>query len=128
MVISFAWTTPALVAGQKTCTRRDWDPRYATRFRSGQLVQAYDRQPRYRGKPVAIIRLTADPVLQNTRDIPEEDYKREGFEFLQAAGIKVDGLLPQALWVAWRIKPRDMWVVRFEVVKLLQPELMEMPR
>lgn len=122
MVISFAWTTPALVAGQKTCTRRAWDARYAARFKSGQLVQAYDRQPRFRGKPVAIIRLTADPELQNTRDIPEEDYKREGFEYLQAAGIKVDGLLPQALWTAWQIIPRDMWVVRFELVRLLEAQ------
>jgi hypothetical protein len=38
MTISFAWTTPALLAGHKTVTRRDWDAEYAIRFAAGQLV------------------------------------------------------------------------------------------
>ncbi|MBW2053822.1 MAG: ASCH domain-containing protein [Deltaproteobacteria bacterium] len=44
-IVSFAWTTEALLAGRKTVTRRCWNERYAGRFKSGDLVQAYDRNP-----------------------------------------------------------------------------------
>jgi hypothetical protein len=117
-IISFAWTTPALLAGKKTVTRRDWNPRYAATFRSGELVAAYDRQPRYRGKQVAVIRLTATPTLESTADAPEGDYAAEGFEYLAELGAKIDGLSAPALWRVWHWKPRDMWVVRFELVQI----------
>lgn len=39
-IISFAWTSPALLAGAKTVTRRDWDDSYARRFSAGELVAA----------------------------------------------------------------------------------------
>jgi hypothetical protein len=35
MDLSFAWTTPALIADRKSCTRRDWSADYAARFRDG---------------------------------------------------------------------------------------------
>jgi len=44
-IISFAWTTEASLAGRKTATRRCWSEGYARRFKSGDLVQAYDRNP-----------------------------------------------------------------------------------
>lgn len=40
MNISFAWTTPALLAGRKTVTRRHWDRRYAGRGEKGAIVPA----------------------------------------------------------------------------------------
>ena len=53
-IISFAWTTEALLAGIKTCTRRDWNDDYARRFKNGEFCQAFDRNPRAGGKRVGI--------------------------------------------------------------------------
>lgn len=114
--ISFAWTTPALLAGRKTVTRRDWKESWARSFREGELVGAYDRQPRFQGKQVAVIRLTEAPYLESTAQAPDSDYEAEGFGYLQERGIMVDGLLPEKLWRVWRVSPRSMWVVRFELV------------
>jgi len=119
MPISFAWTTPALLAGVKTVTRRDWDDEYAARFRVGQLVAAYDRQPRYRGRQVATIRLAQAPYLQSTADAPESDWQAEGFAYLESVGAKVDGMRPKVLWRAWHVYPQEMWVVRFELVEVV---------
>src|SRR3990167_4842405 len=116
MTISFAWTTPALLAGVKTVTRREWNAEYAARFTAGQLVAAYDRQPRYRGQQVATIRLTQALYLQSTADAPESDWEAEGFAYLESVGAKVDGMRPKVLWRAWHVFPREMWVVRFELV------------
>ena len=42
-IISFAETTPALLEGRKTCTRRMWKEPYAQQFYKGERVQAYNR-------------------------------------------------------------------------------------
>lgn len=121
--ISFAWTTPALVAGRKTVTRRDWSDRYAASFRAGEFVAAWNRQPRFRGaRQVAVIRLTAAPAKESTVRIPTDDWEGEGFAYLEEIGARVDGLTPRALWTAWRVQPREMWVVRFEVVSLVEAQ------
>jgi len=119
MTISFAWTTPALLAGVKTVTRRNWEPEYAARFRAGQLVAAYDRQPRYRGRQVATIRLTQAPYRQSTAEAPASDWEAEGFAYLESVGAKVDGMRPKVLWRAWHVYPQQMWVVRFELVEVV---------
>lgn len=116
--ISFAWTTPALIAGRKTVTRREWNDRYACQFRAGQVVDAYNRQPRFRGEKVATIRLTRAPYFESTADAPDADYAAEGFEYLEELRVAVDGLAPKLLWRAWKLYPRDMWVVRFELVEV----------
>ena len=118
-IISFAWTTPALLAGRKTVTRREWSNDYARRFRAGDLVAAYNRNPRHGGRQIATIRLTREPYRESTRSAPEEDYEGEGFAFLQDDGVKVDGLPPDVLWRAWHVFPQVMWVIRFEVVVLV---------
>ena len=122
-IVSFAWATPALLAGAKTVTRRDWRPRYAEQFRAGDEVLAYDRSPRYGGKPVARIRLTQRPYRESTRQAPPSDYQAEGFAHLEALGVKVDGLAPAVLWRAWHMQPRVVWVVRFELLEVLEPLL-----
>mgnify|MGYP000857425269 CR=1 FL=1 len=122
-IISFAWTTPALLAGEKTVTRREWSDDYAARFRVGELVAAYDRNPRFKGRQVAVIRLTEKPVLQSTADAPDADWEREGFKYLQSIGARVNGHTPAALWELWRHRStaEEMYVVRFEVVRLVPP-------
>lgn len=118
--ISFAWTTTALLAGRKTVTRRDWKESYARQFKKGQVCAAWDKQPRFRGaRHVANIVLTERPYLQSTADVPESDWEAEGFAYLQPLGVGVDGMRPDVLWRAWHLLPRDMWVVRFELLGLV---------
>ena len=120
MDLSFAWTTPALVSGHKTVTRRDWDEGYARRFPGGDLVTALDRQRRHGGKPVGLIRIVRAPYLESTAEAPDSDWEAEGFAFLEPLGIKVDKLSPRTLWRVWHmpIHAKPMWVVRFELVRL----------
>ena len=80
--IVFAWMTPALVAGRKTCTCRDWDGDYAQRFRVGDVIAAYDRSPRYRGTQIATLRLTHDATYGRLIDVLggfDAAYEAEGF-------------------------------------------------
>ena len=60
-IISFSWTTKALLQGKKTVTRRRWQK---CPIKPEDLIQAYDRSPRVRGKCVAIIKIL------NTRQEP----------------------------------------------------------
>jgi hypothetical protein len=117
-IISFGWTVEALISGRKACTRRAWKDAYAARFHAGDLLAAYDRSPRFGGKQVAVIRLTAAPKKESTGAAPASDYEAEGFAFLEERGLKVDRLAPKALWRAWHLQPRMMWVVRFELVSV----------
>src|SRR4030042_4067445 len=111
-IISVAWTTEALLAGRKTCTRRGWKDRWAEGCRSGDLVAAYDRQPRYGGHQVALIKLLESPYKQSTKDAPEEDYEREGFAYMEEHGLTVGGLVPRMFWRAWKLKPQWLGVGR----------------
>lgn len=118
--ISFAWTTPALVAGEKTVTRRDWKDRYAESFRAGELLAAWDKQPRFKGaRKVAVIRLVGKPRKQTTALLPPTDWEKEGFEFLTGIGATLGGRTPRQVWDDWLANPRELWVVRFELVEVL---------
>lgn len=121
-VMSFSWTTPALLAGEKTVTRREWQPKYAARFHAGDLIQAWNRQPRFRGAArVATIRLTETPYVERLNDVPDEDWDGEGFAFLEAAGAKVNGHTPRELFEWWRHPActGSVYVVRFELVEVV---------
>ena len=129
-VISFAWTTAALVAGQKSRTRRDWRPSYAERFHVGQEIAAYDRSRRNGGTQIGTIRLTADPVRERMSDMPDLDYWREGFAWIdkhpEFAPKKIFGepAGPDAFtwdeFLKMRSIDRDetLWVVEFEIVEI----------
>lgn len=124
MIISFGWTTPALVAGHKTVTRRDWNPKHAAKFKAGMLVDAWNTSPRnvhMNPHKVAVIRLTRDPYLQRTRQAPIEDWDAEGFEYLSERGVLVGGKTPETLWNEWHQhdNTNELYVVRFEVVEVL---------
>ena len=112
--ISFAWTTPAILARRKTCTRRQWGYEYARRWHEGDLAAAYDRQPRYRGKQIETIILTCDPYLETTDLMPDSDYEAEGFAYLEEQGMLFRGIEPRAYWEQWKAAKMPMWVVRFE--------------
>ena len=115
MIISFAWTTPALLASRKECTRRQWSDAYAAKFNPGQIVQAWSRQPRFGGKHVADIRILS-VTKESTADMPDGDWVAEGFESLSRLGIKVGKSTPIEIWSFWKECPQMLWVVRFELV------------
>ncbi len=124
-IISFAWTTPALVAGHKTVTRRDWDDDYARTFQPGQIVHAYDRSPRHRGNHVATLRIVSVTKEANS-ETPDSDYEAEGMAYLAKhpdalpKAKRID-YLEQVSWggfVWWRLCEGESWVIRFEVVSI----------
>jgi hypothetical protein len=117
MIISFAWTTSAFLAGRKTRTRRDWLEDYAKRFHVGDLVQAWDRVPRVRdAKRVGTIRITGikkEPISA----MPDEDFEKEGFAYMEEQGIKMWGMNARESFENWRSKEREYYVVDFEKVE-----------
>lgn len=122
MLISFAFTSPALVAGAKTMTRRDWSPEYAARFHAGALVDAWDRSPRTRlGRKVATIRITRDPWQQRTGVMNSTDYVREGIAWLAEHGHRPpagDGWAEW--WSAWTRANEMLWVVEFDLIEVVR--------
>lgn len=122
MIISFGWTSPAIIARRKNVTRREWDPRYADRFYEGQVCDAWNTSPRnVRGNPrkIATIKLTAKPYLEEARLAPDEDWEGEGFAYLTEIGRMVHGHTPEAMWRGWKINNPALWVVRFEIVEVV---------
>ena len=125
--ISFAWTAPALLAGRKTVTRREWDDRYAATFHAGELVAAYDRQPRFRGVQIATIRLIANPTFEPMAAMPDGDYEGEGWAyFAEHPEQRPKTILGQVVTPAtftrggfehWRSGGGEMWVIRFDLVE-----------
>ena len=82
-IISFAYTTPALLANRKTCTRRYWSEPFARRFKQNEVVQGWDKLPRNHGKHVAWVRITVDPYFEPMGRMPDSDYVAEGYAFFQ---------------------------------------------
>lgn len=118
MIISFAWTTPALLAGAKTMTRREWNPDHAAKFRDGMVVDAWDRSPRTgKGRKVAAIRLGRAAWYQTTQPLTDDDWLREGFSWIVLNGAAGDRDRAQFIWDDWkRRRALHLWVVEFELV------------
>lgn len=117
-IISFAWTTPALLAGEKTVTRRNWKDRHARLFHAGDVIRAYDKSPRFKGRHVATITLTADPTLQCACDIEPHEYALEGFHYLDSIGAKLDGKSPREVYDGWLHSTDTLYVVRFRLLSI----------
>jgi hypothetical protein len=113
MIISFAWTTEALLRDLKNCTRRDWKDDYAKRFKAGRLYQAFDRSPRAGGERVGIIFLTCDPYKERLDAITDEEEKAEGGLWGSAEAFI------EAYCKGARVSREHMiWVIRFDLVKI----------
>jgi hypothetical protein len=119
-IISFAWTTPALLAGSKCVTRREWDKKYAESFEAGEYVQAFDKSPRAGGKCVAIIELTQKPYLQGTDELVPDDWQNEGFAHLESIGAKCGESTARKIWDEWKLNPQILYVVRFKTIRFIQ--------
>ena len=77
MIISFAWTTADFIAGRKTATRRFWNNLYAAKFPVGSVHKAYDKSPRFGGKQIGLIRITAC-FKQFLEEMTSDDLAQEG--------------------------------------------------
>lgn len=119
MIISFAWTAPALLAGEKTVTRRAWSQGHARRFHAGDVVDAYDRAPFRGGRRIAQVRLLRDPYREHTFDMPESDRAAEGFRWIERHGDETARERAAAIWREWREAGHVLWVVRFELERVL---------
>lgn len=125
MILSFAFTTPALLAGCKSVTRRDWSPGHAAHFHAGRVVDAYDRSPRNGGRKVAEVRIADSflPLRYPIALMPDADYEAEGFSWLHAHGHVPPRSAPfrdfsRASFDAWRASGVELFVVRFELVRV----------
>lgn len=115
MWISFAKTSDALLIGRKRRTRRDWALSHARKFRQGQVVDAWNRNPRNGGWKIAEIELTRDPFQQRTKQMTMEDYELEGFAWMTERGLEYGGLKPLIFFHKWREANVLLWVIEFEV-------------
>ena len=122
MIISFTWTAPALLAGRKTVTRRQWKPLHLQRWQDAweqddHLHAAWDYLPRVKhrnGRHIATIRLTCRPRVEPLSAMPESDLEAEGDYWINMADY-ADGRPPDT----------ELAVVRFslEAVHLTDAEL-----
>ena len=121
-IISFAWTTPALIAGAKTVTRREWTASYARTFYRQDFVRAYDRSPRAGGKQVGTIELTVCPYQEHVGLTHADEYRYEGLAWMEEHGLKMpSGLSPLEFWKEWQRQNPLVWVVRFKLVEISSP-------
>lgn len=124
LIISFAWTTPAVVIGEKTETRRDWSRKTIVAARkvmeSGALVQAYDRSPRFGGKEFGTIRITEIVDQEHSQAIPATAWQAEGFHILEKLGATIAKSSPRDVWDFWLNGEYEnvQTVVKFELVQL----------
>ncbi len=110
-IISFAWTTQCLLDGMKTVTRRNWKRQMVNK---NDTVQAYNRQPRFKGKPIALIKIIdirQEPLFY----ITDEDEIKEGHLWGNA-----EKFIEAYLKLYPGMKGYDlMWRVEFKVIKIL---------
>lgn len=127
MILSFGWTSPALLAGAKRCTRREASERQARallrQYELGRPLDAWNANPRVVSKhphKIASILQTAPPEWSDA--YPPEDWENEGFAWMTENGITlpVRGhvVTPGELWQMWlEDRPRQL-VVRFAPLAL----------
>ena len=117
MIISFSWTSDAFKANRKTKTRRQWVDGYAKRFEVGDICKAYNKQPRFGGKQIGLIKLTKSPYQQQIRDMPDSDFEAEGFAYMEENNIEIWGKDARQSFEDWRCDGGYYWVVEFEKIK-----------
>lgn len=129
MILSFGYTAPALLAGAKTVTRRDWKATHADRFKRlhvalGWVAEAYDRSTRVGGHHIAdiLVQTVQGPLPVGL--MPDSDYEAEGFAWLHANGHTPPKSAPfpdfsREGFDAWRRSGAVLYVVRFELVRVL---------
>lgn len=116
MIMAFQHTTPAMLAGRKSRTRRELKEAHAKKFYVGMICAAYDKSPRVGGKKVAEIRITGIKK-EDISLMPSEDYEKEGFAYLEEQGLIIWGKHPLNAFQDWRDAGGEYTVVDFELLK-----------
>jgi len=119
MILSFAWTTTAFLAGRKTCTRRDWADRTMLAWQHawdrGDLVHdAVDKLLFRGGKRIGRLKLTCRPYRERLGDMPERDLAAEG-------GMWAD--LDEFIMLQGGDPDKRMCVIRFEPILPESPQM-----
>jgi len=113
MWISFAYSIDEVRSGVKTSTIRLWADKHAAKFKAGDLVKAYDKNPRNGGKPRAVIRITKAPFKGMLHDLVYERHR------IEKEGHPADGgmTIQQFLDAYFPMVPLDaeMWCLEFEL-------------
>ena len=126
MNISFAWTTPAVVLGIKTETRRDWKPKTIQLARKAMEaktpVVAWSKAAYRGGLPFGMIRIVDLIDQEDSSKISGDAFAAEGFEYLSAIGAEFQkGWTALDVWNFWiHSTPGEnlQTVVRFELLEL----------
>lgn len=123
MIISFAWTTPAVVMREKCVTRRDWAAKTIQQFEHAAmtvaLVEAWDKSPRFGGKCFGKVRILEVIAKEDSRTIPVSAWEEEGFHVLTPLGAKIGKSTARDVWLFWlHENDQDQTVVRFELAEL----------
>lgn len=113
MIISFAKTTGALLAGKKTVTRRDWPDSHAVKFKPGAVAIAYDKQPMYGGAAVARIKIVSIRRESLNELLADESYARA--ELAREGGLWRD--LEEFLALFSKAKHGDPYRIEFRLVE-----------
>lgn len=118
MIITFhPAMADAILAGEKTVTRRQWKDSHAAKFKAGAVVDAWRGNPRNGGEKFAQLKITSVTYEANAA-IPMRDYWLEGFHHARMHGwSEVAGHFTNKQgYQYWRDGGGFSWVVRFEVV------------
>jgi len=126
MEISFGWTAAPFVMRQKFCTRRNWKLIHAEKFHKDREVVAIDTDRRCGGKPIGLIKLTQDAMLESTSCMPDADFKKEGFAFLEKHSYLIKGgnapFLKhgsmRAFFEWWKKQDEALYTVRFDILEV----------
>lgn len=95
-------------------------------YREGDTIDAWDRSPKYNGHRIAQLRVTRDAYPQNTSEMDDTVYEREGFAYMDESGYRplamavAPGKPKNKMWRAvfdrWCVTPKDFWIVEFTLL------------
>lgn len=112
MNISFAWTTPALLALKKSVTRRCWSDFYAARFKPGDVCKAWSASPHRGGKHIADIEIV---------DLRRESLERFKDEIYAQSELAAEGGLWGSAKEFVSLFPcKNPWRIEFKVLRTIK--------
>jgi len=114
-----AMVTASFASGSKEVTRRNWAERTRRLFQEGTTTLVWNRQARFGGEPIGVLRLTEPPKVESTADMPDDDYYHEGFHYLDERYYESHEEWPlKPLFMDWRRKDQILTVIRFSIVEI----------
>lgn len=118
MWISFAYTTDAVIMGEKSVTRRNWARSHAMKLYGSQVVDIYDKNPRIHGQNMGQIEILGSPYLQRTGKMTPDDYEREGLLWMERNCRLMNGQSPEIFFNNWIEANEMVYVVEFKLLNL----------